>query len=95
MEKLSDRFQMVLALSPFQQHKLAMLAGLEPSVLSKLVKGARPVNDTYKARLLQVARALGLSDTVCFLQEVSVLLQPVPTPTLSKYEEPLDPVLVL
>lgn len=60
MQKLSERFQVALSLSHIPRYKLAILAGLEPSILSKLITGQRPVGKVYEAKLIGIGRALGL-----------------------------------
>ena len=63
--KLSKKFIAAVKLSEQRSYKLAMLGGLNPSTLSKLVCGiekAKP-NDP---RIISVGKVLGLQPEDCF-----------------------------
>lgn len=67
---ISRKFLAEIKLHPEPAYKLAQKAGINPSVLSKLMNGYQPVKDDDK-RIMAVGKLLGLSPRDCFEQEAA------------------------
>jgi len=65
MRSLSRHFIEAVKLNPRPAYQIAHDAGLHPATLSKLVSGAERVRKD-DARVLAVARVLGLDAASCF-----------------------------
>lgn len=70
MSEISDRFKIAVKLSPTPAYKLAQLAGLDPSTLSKLTCGIVKVK-ANDPRILAVGRVLGLQPEDCFSEDLT------------------------
>ena len=60
MVRLSRKFLTALKLHELPAYRIAQLAGVNPTTLSKIVNGIEPLRIDDN-RILQVARVLGLS----------------------------------
>ena len=60
MIRLSQKFLVAIKLNKLPAYKIAQLAGINPTTLSKIINGIEPlrINDN---RILEVARVLGMS----------------------------------
>jgi DNA-binding transcriptional regulator YdaS (Cro superfamily) len=67
---VSRRFVATLKLHPEPAYRLARRAGVHPTTLSKLVHGAEPIRP-QDARVIAVARELGLTPEECFSQDAA------------------------
>ena len=65
---ISRQFLISLKLHNRPAYKIAQEAGLNPTTLSKLVRGIDPVRPG-DPRLVAVGKILGLSPEECFVQE--------------------------
>ena len=68
MSLLSRRFVEAVKLSTRPAYRIAHDAGLHPATLSKLLTGAERVRKD-DARVLAVARVIGLDASDCFTEE--------------------------
>ncbi len=62
---ISKKFRASIKLSETPAWKIALKAGLDPSVLSKIMSGTIPVRPGDR-RVRRVADLIGLSDDECF-----------------------------
>ena len=65
MTKISREFLISLKLHPLPAYRIAQAAGLNPAVLSKLIRGIEPVKPD-DPRIVEVGRVLGLTSSECF-----------------------------
>ena len=63
--KVSDNFKAKLWFDERKQWKIAVEAGVNPSVLSRIVCGHEKLRP-FDARVIRVGQILGLSENVCF-----------------------------
>jgi len=57
---LTPSFLAALRVSDIPGYRLASDAGLDPTLLTKLVRGARPIREHHAVALNAIARRLGL-----------------------------------
>ncbi len=62
---ISKKFRATIKLSEIPAWKIALKAGVDPSVLSKIMIGAIPVRPGDR-RVKRVARVIGLREDECF-----------------------------
>jgi len=68
MLRLSDQFKIRLKLNEVPQYKIAQRAGVNPNVLSRLVRGVDQVR-LDDARIHRVASVLGLQRDEAFVED--------------------------
>lgn len=69
--KISKKLFQKVKLSPMRQYKIANLAGLTSSTLSRLLCGIDRVKNN-DSRILSVGKVLGLSPKECFEDEEKI-----------------------
>ena len=65
---ISTKFREALRDAELPQYKIAWQAGIEPTVLSALLIGAKRCHDNDE-RIIAVGRVLGLTAAECFEEE--------------------------
>ena len=69
--KISRKFIEAVKLGDRRSYEVALLSGLNPSTLSKLICGIEKVKP-HDPRVISAGRVLGLKPNECFEDEVSV-----------------------
>ena len=67
---ISQKLRIALKLNPMPEYRIAQKAGLNPTVLSKLVNGIVPIKKD-DARIIKVGKVLGIPAEQCFQQDAS------------------------
>lgn len=62
---ISKKLIAKLKLGPLRQYRVALLAGLHPATLSKLVNGIEEVKPNDQ-RVIAIGKVLGLKECECF-----------------------------
>lgn len=65
---ISKKWEQKVKLCPITQGKLAVTAGVNPSVLSRILNGATKVNNEDH-RVIRIGQLLGLTPDECFTKD--------------------------